>query len=439
MNLRRLSVCHHPIAVSNVWPMRRIPVIGGLTIVALLLWAALVGGNALNGWLRQPLAPRGDVPAFAVAASATLDEENRGNAAFALIEDGGVVATHFQSIGAPVDGDSLFQVASLSKWVTAWGVMKLVEQGRLDLDAPVSRYLTRWTLPASPYNDDVTVRRILSHTAGFTDGLGYGGFAPGQPIQTLEQSLTRAADRSPGADGAVTVGYEPGTDWRYSGGGYTLLQLLVEEVSGEAFNDYMRTAVLIPLGMTQSTYVLDDSTRPRLATIYGPDGAEATHYTFTAVAAGSLYTSVNDLVRFVQAQSPGPDGALPGRGVLRPETVLAMRAAEASRYGAPIWGLGEILYAPNPTGGFIVGHDGDNAPAINTAARIDPDTGDGIVVLETGATRLATAIGGEWVFWHAGQVDVLTVLSEMKSNFIGLLIGWAVIIIAAMFVALRWR
>jgi CubicO group peptidase (beta-lactamase class C family) len=419
--------------------MRRILVVGGLTIVALLLWALLVGGNALGGWLRQPLAPRGDAPAFAAAASAKLDKESRGNAAFALVEHGRVVATHFQSIGVPVNGDSLFQVASLSKWVTAWGVMKLVEQGRLDLDAPVSRYLKRWELPASLYNSDVTVRRILSHTAGFTDGLGYGGFAPGQPIQTLEQSLTRAADRSPGADGAVIVGYEPGTDWRYSGGGYTLLQLLVEEASGESFNDYMRTAVLIPLGMTQSTFVLDDATRPRVATFYAPDGAEATHFNFTALAAASLYTSVNDLVLFVQAQSSAPDGALPGRGVLKPETVLAMRAVEASRYGAPIWGLGQILYAPNTTGGLVVGHDGDNAPAINTTARVDPDTGDGIIVLETGTRLLATEIGGEWVFWNAGQVDVLTVLSEVTSSLIGLLIGWAVIIVVATFVALRWR
>lgn len=102
-------------------------------------------------------------------------------------------------------------------------------------------------------------------------------------------------------------------------------------------------------------------------------------------------------------------------------------------------GLGQILYAPNPTGGLIVGHDGDNAPAINTTARVDPDTGDGIVVLETGTRLLATEIGGEWVFWNAGQVDVLTVLSEVTSSLIGLLIGWAVIIIVATIAALRWR
>ena len=92
----------------------------------------------------------------------------------------------------------------MSKWVTAWGVLTLVEAGKLDLDKPVSTYLTRWKLPPGAFpNDGVTVRRLLSHMAGLTDGLGYAGFKPGVPLQRLEDSLTRAADASPGADGAV--------------------------------------------------------------------------------------------------------------------------------------------------------------------------------------------------------------------------------------------
>jgi CubicO group peptidase (beta-lactamase class C family) len=85
--------------------------------------------------------------------------------------------------------------------------MTLVEDGRLDLDTPVQTYLTRWSLPESEFgNDGVTVRRLLSHTAGLTDGLGYAGFAPGIEVQALTDSLTRAADASPGADGRVLVG-----------------------------------------------------------------------------------------------------------------------------------------------------------------------------------------------------------------------------------------
>ncbi len=419
--------------------MRRIFLIAAVTFVALLVWTGLVAAAALYGWGRTPVAPRGDAQAFAAAARATLDAENRGNSALVLIEDGRVAATHFQSVGAPVDGASLFQVASLSKWITAWGVMTLVEQGKLDLDAPVSRSLTRWRLPESPYNDRVTLRRVLSHTAGFTDGLGYAGFPPGASIQSLEDSLTRAADPSPGADGAVRVGYEPGTDWRYSGGGYTLLQLLIEEASGEPFNDYMRRAVLVPLGMTGSTFVLDDATRPHVATIYDSGGSEATHFTFTATAAASLYTSTDDLTRFLQAQRPGPNGEPEGRGVLRPETLRLIRQPEGHRYGFPIWGLGLILYAPNDAGGFVIGHDGNNAPATNTTARIDPDSGDGIIVLLTGTPLLASKVAGDWVFWNVGEVDLITFQMEANRTFAWLIGGWLATLAAAIFAMLFWR
>lgn len=103
-----------------------------------------------------------------------------GNVGLVLIEDGSVHAEHMSSVGEPVDRDTAFQVASLSKWITAWG-------------------------------------RLLSHTAGLTDGLGYAGFAPGSPAQTLEASLTRAADASPGASGRVQVGHPPGERFEYSG------------------------------------------------------------------------------------------------------------------------------------------------------------------------------------------------------------------------------
>ena len=77
-----------------------------------------------------------------------------------------------------------------------------------------------------------------------TYGLGYGGFTPGQTVQRLEDSLTHASDASPDADGRVRAGAEPGENFLYSGGGYALLQLVIEEVSGEPFNDYMQRAVL---------------------------------------------------------------------------------------------------------------------------------------------------------------------------------------------------
>ncbi|MCR6644248.1 MAG: beta-lactamase family protein [Terricaulis sp.] len=274
------------------------------TIGALAPWAVIVAVGAREGWLRPMPAPAGDTAGFLQWAKARYAAQSRGNIAIVLLENGEVAQSYFASHGRPVDQDSLFQVASVSKWLTAWGVMTLVEQGRIDLDAPVSRYLTRWRLPESAFgNDEVTVGRLLSHSAGLTDGLGFLGFAPDQTLPSIEQELDLAADAMPGANGAVRVGARPGSGWRYSGGGYLILQLLIEEVTQHSFNDYMRRAVLDPLGMTSSSFLDPDPTR--LAEFYAPDGSPAIHYRFTATGAASLYTSAADLTLFLQAQAGG--------------------------------------------------------------------------------------------------------------------------------------
>ncbi len=377
-------------------------------IVALGLWATVVVVGAREGWWRPMVAAQGDTAGFLRWAEGRYAAESHGNIAIVLLDDGEVAQTYFASHGRAVDGDSLFQVASISKWLTAWGVMTLVEQGRIDLDAPVSRYFTRWQLPPSDFdNDEVTVRRVLSHSAGLTDGLGFLGFTPDQTLPTIEQELTEATDAMTSADGIVRVGARPGSTWRYSGGGYLILQLLIEEVTGQSFNDYMRSAVFAPLGMSASTFA--DPDPDRLVDFYAVDGSPAIHYRFTATGAASLYTSADDMTRFLQAQVSGPDGASLGRGVLSPATLAEMRAPHAQLLGVPVWGLGEALYVPNGAGSFILGHDGANFPAISTTARIDPATGDGIVVFTTGRTRLAHEIGGEWTYWQSGRVGLDTI------------------------------
>ena len=419
--------------------MVRLLKIAVATLVVLAVWTALVVVGAREGWLRPMPAARGDTAAFLKWAEGRYASESRGNIAIVLLKNGAVDQSYFASQGRPVDGDSLFQIASISKWVTAWGVMALAEQGRIDLDAPVSRYLRRWRLPPGDFNnEEVTVRRLLAHTSGLTDGLGFRGFDPGQPLPTIEDELTQTRDVLPGANGIVRVGAEPGSAWRYSGGGYLILQLLIEDVTQEPFNDYMQRAVLQPLGMTGSTFVEPDP--GRLADFYSVDGSPATHYRFTATGAASLYTSATDLTRFLQAQLEGPDGAAPGRGVLGRASLEAMRTPEAFLYGLPVWGLGPSLYAPNGADGYVIGHDGGNYPAINTTVRIDPATGNGIIVLQTGSATLAREIGGEWLYWQTGKVglDTLVVL-DARNILIALASGAILILIGAIVIAWTGR
>lgn len=401
------------------------------TLSLVILWAAVVFVGTSEGWWKQPLAPRGNTARFMDAARQFVDSANAGNAVFAIIEDGSVHGVHAVSVGEAVDVNTVFQTASLSKWVTAWGVMALVEERRLDLDAPVSTYLTRWALPEGKFdNNQVTARRLLSHTAGLTDGLGYAGFEPGAAVQSLEESLTRPSDVSPGTSGAIEVGYEPGSEWRYSGGGYAILQLLIEEVSGESFEDFMQRVIFRPLGMVRSSYSWTPTEGMTLATFYDVDSKPSTHYRFSAVAATSLYTSVSDMTRFIQAHLPGKNGEPIGHGVLTPATINEMWQPHASKYWEDIWALGTILYARNNEGGFVVGHDGNNEPAINTTARLNPATGNGIVILETGKPLLATQLAGEWVFWETSNLDFLafTIGMPRMLRLIGL--GSLVIVLA---------
>jgi CubicO group peptidase (beta-lactamase class C family) len=189
------------------------------TACILIVWAAIVFTGTISGLFHQPIAKERTSQYFREAVETELHKQFVGNFAMATLKEGIVEYEKFHSARKPVDRNTVFQVSSLSKWISAVGIMKLVEDGKLDLDAPVSKYLTRWQLPPSEFNNEqVTVRRLLSHTAGLTDGLGYSGFEFGTPVQSIEQSLTKAADADEGISGAVHVGILPDSEFKYSGG-----------------------------------------------------------------------------------------------------------------------------------------------------------------------------------------------------------------------------
>ncbi|WP_435416780.1 serine hydrolase domain-containing protein [Parerythrobacter aurantius] len=412
--------------------------------VLMVIWAVLVTLAPLAGIGGMKIEGTGS-DAFVDAAREEA-RDHRGNLALVLIEDGRVAHLHTMSIGEPVSGDTLFQMASVSKWVTAWGVMTLVEAGKIDLDAPVSRYVKRWKLPRRDYpNEQVTVRRLLSHTAGLTDDLGYCGFSPYAKLQSIEESLTKAADACPLRTGAVRVGEEPGS-WRYSGGGYTLLQLMIEEVSGEPFADYMGRAVLKPLGMERSTFRTGAAGAADVAEFFDSDGAAAPHYRYTAAAAASLYSSANDMARFAQAHIEGSAGEAPGRGVISPGLLVSMRVPEAKLLGSPHWGLGLQLFATSTRGGFIYGHNGGNLPAVNNTVRIEAATGDAIVALSTGGKAIASKLGGEWTSQRREAVTpamiygtALRLTNPMEALLPALWIvgGWGIILAISLWVRRR--
>ncbi len=387
-------------------------------------WAAVVAVGALNGWLRTPIAARDDPAAFMRAVAAQVAQSTAGDCVVLLLRGGRPAKLFSHSVSVPVDADSIFQAASISKWLTAWGVLRLVEAGRVDLDAPVDRYLRRWHLPPSNFdNRQVTVRRLLSHTAGLGDRLGFLGFPPGATPPSIVEELQRPRDGMPGT-AAISLVREPGSRWQYSGGGYLLLQLLIEDVSHERFSDYMRSEVLLPLGLRSSSFDASAIPTRSLAPVFDEQRRPATRYRFTAVAAASVYTSASDLARFALAHAPGPRGEAPGRSVLRPATVRLMATPAVTLYGLGSWGLGVRTHVRSASGHYVFGHDGNNFPALHHAVRIDADTGDGIVVLGSGDNELAARLAEAWVFWHTGRGDLDTLRLNLPTVGFILLIGW---------------
>lgn len=139
--------------------------------------------------------------------------------------------------------------------MTAVGVQTLVEDGVTGLDDPVSDHMTRWIFPPSEFDSGkVTVVHLLSHTVGLSDGLGYLGFEDPDAVQSLNAFLDQALDAMPGTSGRVEVGKDPGVRWQYSGGGYTVLQLVVEDVTHQRFTDAMTDLMFAPFAMTCSSF-----------------------------------------------------------------------------------------------------------------------------------------------------------------------------------------
>src|SRR5919108_1750591 len=199
-----------------------------------------------------------------------------------------------------VTTETLFQAASISKPVAALAALRLVQEGVLDLDEDVNRKLKSWKIPESPFTatQPVTLRRLLSHSAGLTVH-GFRGYAATEAVPTFLQIVNGEAAAN---SRAIRVDTFPGARWRYSGGGYTVMQQVLVDVSGKSFPELMRTKVLNPLGMTRSTY--EQPLPPHLlgtaASGHRSDGTvvPGKWHTYPEMAAAGLWTTPTDLARY---------------------------------------------------------------------------------------------------------------------------------------------
>ncbi|MBC8165647.1 MAG: serine hydrolase [Bryobacteraceae bacterium] len=203
--------------------------------------------------------------------------------------------------GVAANPDTLFQAASISKPVSAIAALRMVAAGQLSLDEDVNVRLLSSKVPPHSFGKPVTLRGLLSHTAGTTVH-GFPGYAADAPVATAVQVL---AGEKPANTAKVIVDIEPGSTWRYSGGGYTVMQVLMSDVAKKPFAAILRESVLDRLEMTRSTFEqpLPESLHTNAARAHGRDGKPIAGrwHTYPEQAAAALWTTPTDLAKVLLA------------------------------------------------------------------------------------------------------------------------------------------
>ena len=346
--------------------------------------SASVQDGARIARIEQGLTPRVQVVGR-VYVRASIESEMQAlyvpGVSIAFIDGGRIAWTRFYGSADPgtgqnVDGDTLFQAASISKPVAAMAALDMVEDGLLSLDAPVNDGLAGWKIPDNDLTAQipVTQRHRLSHTGGLTVG-GFPGYAVGARLPTVTQILNGV---SPANTAPVTVDLAPGQRQRYSGGGITVAQLLMTETTGADFAELMQARVLRPLGMKASVYdqPLPTALADHAATGHRADGraTPGRFHVYPEQAAAGLWTTPSDLARFVI----GLNDAWAGRS----EAVLKQATARAMlTEGRDGWGLGLLVAGQGRD--LRYSHSGSN-DGFRAMMVGFPERGQGVVVMTNG-------------------------------------------------------
>lgn len=385
----------------------RLLVISGLVALAILATPVSSGGDAdgtLSDRLERIIEDR--MVADGVAGAVVV-----------LIKGGAPVWTGAfgmaePAAGRPMTSETLFRVESISKPVTAWGAMRLAETGRLDLDAPIDTCLTRWRLPEGA--DLITPRALLSHSAGIGLGDYTARFPPKGPRPTLPEHI--ALDFS-----LITT---PEAGFSYSDTGYNLLELVIEDCTGEDFAALMAHEVLLPLGMPRASFDWTNGDMP-----VGQDlrGRPVAAYVYPGRASGGLHATAPDIARFAIAGMAGAE-----QSMLSPEGVAALQGPRVAVGG--LFGLAAQGYALGhftemlSDGRTAVWHGGQGYGWMSHLHLV-PETGDGIVILSNSqrAWPLFAAILREWSeSLTVAPVGMARVIWAEAAARIGILLGLSV-------------
>ena len=319
----------------------------------------------------------------------------------------------------PVTPATLFQAASISKPVAATAMLRLVERGTLSLDTNVNKYLKSWKVPDNKFTttEKVTLRRIVSHTAGLTVH-GFPGYATTAPIPTVVQVLdgVKPANTAP-----VRVDTTPGAIERYSGGGTTIMQLLLTDVTGKPFPALMQELVLGPVGMTSSTYEqpIPAARAPEAAHAHKQDGKEIPGgwHVYPEMAPAGLWTTPTDLLKWAMAITAARAGR--STELLSQNMTQQMLTAQKNEVG-----LGPFVGGTGRN--FHFGHGGANEgfhselvmyPELGVGAAIMTNGDGGPMLIPEVLRSLAAEYG--WPDYGAEKVTPLTLDAKAAAGLVG--------------------
>ncbi len=320
-----------------------------------------------------------------------------------------------ETSGLPVTTETVFQAASISKPVAALVTMRIAQDGQIDLDAPIQDYLVSFQLPESNQKGDVTPRRILNHTAGLNVS-GFRGYQIDEPIPTAPQLLS-----GEGNSDALEQIRRAGSRYSYSGGGSTMLQVALSDITGQDFNTLAQRTVLKPLGMTRSTYEqpLSQEDWPNHSAAHDYAGRRITggFHVYPEQFPAGLWTTPSDLTKFVleiQQLSAGMNGEILtskwGDQMLTPADGRAALGLFINEYDGEKW----------------FSHSGSNL-GFKCDFRASFEGGHGVIVMTNGETGYdlsqdiirAVAKVYQWPDMIPDPLDETRVSKEQLERYVG--------------------
>ncbi len=301
-----------------------------------------------------------------------LKEYNVKGISIALIEGGEIKWAKGYGVANETDSISkhtLFQAGSISKPITALAALKLVSEGKLDLDTDIRQYLKSWELPKNDYDrvNKVTLRKLLSHTAGINVS-GFTGYVKSENKPTLNDILNGEAKND-----AIKLDTIPGVRWSYSGGGYVIVEKIIEDVTEEPFFDYLKKEILIPLGMENTKYLIPSKgSKSHISSGFvNGDIIEDGSLVYYQPSAAGLWSTPSDLARFCIAIQDAISGKR--TGIISQELAKEMIEKNINN-----WGLGPQLNYESDS--LIFQHNG-NTKGFTASIKAFAYKGKGLVIM----------------------------------------------------------